>query len=548
MYIKVSLNEQGTVYCVVVPDGATAPTPAQVKAGQDGSGAPTTLKANGAANDSGISTLKITGLVYSTDYNAYCVAEDTAASLQAAVTERDVSTGARDTIFVSKTGNDTNDGSIETPVQTIAEGMNKAVGSITQVYVSAGDYAESVTVKDGVSLYGGFFATDWSDRSFETSTDRDAAAYKTFIQGNPTITYGVTFAGTSTLEGFTIASQRTTNSHGVSVSNDGTATIRYNTIFGGSGSNESNGIIVSGGAALMIVEHNTINGGASTVSSSSGIYIETAADQIITDNTINGGSGANASRGIIITYPLQSTSIIARNSIDGGSNATNSYGISIQHYADATSLGVSIQGNYINAGDGYNAFGIRCYGSADGRAIEPVISNNVIEVVDSTWAYGIYFQDVDGTPLVYNNTIVVKAVTEQAYGIYSRGNASQPTTADVRNNIFIGEGTKDFALIELDANALSSDIMNNDIFGCETIISSNGTPYGTIAGLNSLRAGISGNIDDDPVLSASPDRNLTASSPTAVTQGGLDLSSVFTIDKAGTVRTAPWSIGAYERD
>jgi hypothetical protein len=66
-----------------------------------------------------------------------------------------------------------------------------------------------------------------------------------------------------------------------------------------------------------------------------------------------------------------------------------------------------------------------------------------------------------------------------------------------------------------------------------------------------------GNVGNNPVLSASPDRNLTASSPGAVTAGGNNFSGVSLfpensssqkIDKAETTRTAPWSIGAYERD
>jgi hypothetical protein len=80
----------------------------------------------------------------------------------------------------------------------------------------------------------------------------------------------------------------------------------------------------------------------------------------------------------------------------------------------------------------------------------------------------------------------------------------------------------------------------------------------TINELNTFRPGSTGNIIVDPLLSASPEYDLTAASPTAVTQGGQDLSGVLSfpenisgdskIDKRGTARTAPWSMGAYERD
>jgi len=55
-------------------------------------------------------------------------------------------------------------------------------------------------------------------------------------------------------------------------------------------------------------------------------------------------------------------------------------------------------------------------------------------------------------------------------------------------------------------------------------------------------------LDDDIDTMGDNDWRLTASSPTEVTQGGLDLSAEFTTDKDGVTRTAPWSIGAYEQD
>jgi hypothetical protein len=58
----------------------------------------------------------------------------------------------------------------------------------------------------------------------------------------------------------------------------------------------------------------------------------------------------------------------------------------------------------------------------------------------------------------------------------------------------------------------------------------------------------SGNISVEPFLDSAQDYQLTENSPTSVTEGGLDLSSDFDTDKAGNLRTVPWSIGAYEYD
>jgi hypothetical protein len=47
---------------------------------------------------------------------------------------------------------------------------------------------------------------------------------------------------------------------------------------------------------------------------------------------------------------------------------------------------------------------------------------------------------------------------------------------------------------------------------------------------------------------ADADWDLNAASPASVKFGGLDLSIDFSMDKDGTQRTVPWSIGAYEQD
>ena len=44
------------------------------------------------------------------------------------------------------------------------------------------------------------------------------------------------------------------------------------------------------------------------------------------------------------------------------------------------------------------------------------------------------------------------------------------------------------------------------------------------------------------------DWHLNAASPASVKFGGIDLSVDFSMDKDGTLRTVPWSIGAYEQD
>jgi hypothetical protein len=66
--------------------------------------------------------------------------------------------------------------------------------------------------------------------------------------------------------------------------------------------------------------------------------------------------------------------------------------------------------------------------------------------------------------------------------------------------------------------------------------------------LTDMQVGDNINVDLGFGTQADADWHLNASSPAAVKFGGLDLSVDFSTDKDGIQRTAPWSIGAYEKD
>ena len=82
---KVNVNVVGNVYFVVLPGGATAPTSAQVKAGQNASGTPvvSTLAGTIACTSSATEySATVSGLSESTTYDVYFVAEDNVPTLQ----------------------------------------------------------------------------------------------------------------------------------------------------------------------------------------------------------------------------------------------------------------------------------------------------------------------------------------------------------------------------------------------------------------------------------------------------------------------------------
>lgn len=87
-----NINEAGTTYYVLALSGGTAPTPAQVKAAQDGTGA-AAFKSGSFANTANTdASATITGLTTGTAYTLYVVAQDAAGNLQTTVATVDATT------------------------------------------------------------------------------------------------------------------------------------------------------------------------------------------------------------------------------------------------------------------------------------------------------------------------------------------------------------------------------------------------------------------------------------------------------------------------
>lgn len=92
---KANLDSPGSAYFVVLPSGATAPTPAQVKAGQDANGTALPINLKGlipCATAATEITMTVSGLTGSTTYDVYFTAEGTVSNLQTTVTLRSVTT------------------------------------------------------------------------------------------------------------------------------------------------------------------------------------------------------------------------------------------------------------------------------------------------------------------------------------------------------------------------------------------------------------------------------------------------------------------------
>jgi hypothetical protein len=145
-----------------------------------------------------------------------------------------------DGIFVSESGSNANPGTMAFPVKTIGTGFTKAIaGGKHHLYVSAGNYAETVTVNatnQGISVHGGYLHfSNWL---------RDGT--RGVVTGPRTGTLrvnGVTTATTVEYLEFSSASASSgsASSHGVVVENSSGLTLRYLTARAGNGGNGSQG-------------------------------------------------------------------------------------------------------------------------------------------------------------------------------------------------------------------------------------------------------------------------------------------------------------------
>ncbi len=108
-------------------------------------------------------------------------------------------------IFVAKWGSDANPGTIDNPVRTLGAAFAKAETGGKDVYVATGIYTEPISLRAGISVYGGFSA------DFKIL---DPVAYETVILGQePTVmlpgavnAVGITTggAGTTVFSGFVV--------------------------------------------------------------------------------------------------------------------------------------------------------------------------------------------------------------------------------------------------------------------------------------------------------------------------------------------------------
>ncbi len=400
-------------------------------------------------------------------------------------------------VYVNDSGDDINNTGISTsPKATIQAGVDLAYSlGIPAVHVAEGLYQKSgpvVTLKEGVSLYGGYSDTDWNTRGpTDTSTikDTNVAAGGTFASPHHAVQAGSGITSATIVDGFTIAGA---------------------TVLSEPGDIYQAGLFITGAPTI---QNNVLDGGSGQALTFSGTVVVSGSSPIIQKNAIvTGKSGTNYG-----LYLSGSNATIRNNSIDGSSvNSNNACGILSTAGGSPLIYNNTIFGLYSNY-----TYGIRTNGGT------PEIYNNYIDAGEpGITAYGILFEN-GSAPSIINN-IIVDSSGSATYGIRELDNC-KPSAVSYN----------DFA-------SFSSP-------GGLYRVTAGGT-YTTISALESWSSGLpfrgiacSGNTDATPVFDIA--YRLVAGTPTTVSQGGVNLAGEgFTTDKDGIARTLPWSIGAYEYD
>jgi hypothetical protein len=209
----------------------------------------------------------------------------------------------------------------------------------------------------------------------------------------------------------------------------------------------------------------------------------------------------------------------------------------------STTAAVPVTANRILLATGTNTYGIR---TANAGAVR----NNVIESFGTTAGYGVSV--TAGAAPIQNNTIT--------FGDAAILLSANPGGALIENNILLGTSQSGaFCILVNATTARPTQVRHNDFYDCGSggVYSDAGTAYAFVCpshgGAISISCGGTSlttpaavnNYADNPVLTV--DYALQASSPASVRTGGNTLGAV-TDDIAGTPRTAPYSIGAYEYD
>ncbi|HEY3269267.1 MAG TPA: right-handed parallel beta-helix repeat-containing protein, partial [Armatimonadota bacterium] len=211
---------------------------------------------------------------------------------------------------VTKAGSATPDGQTWATAYGSVQAAVNAGANGDEVWVAAGKYVENITLKDGVSLYGGFAGTetarsqrDWTANesildgngagrvvtgsAIGSSTTLDGFTYQNGPKYIDSVTYGggMYVIGSATISNNIFRANSATLGGGLAVT--GSPTIRNN-VMSGNRAFSAGGVYVDGGeAGGALIEGNTITGNRADSSGGGGYFINC----VIRNNAFTGNIG-----------------------------------------------------------------------------------------------------------------------------------------------------------------------------------------------------------------------------------------------------------------
>ena len=288
-------------------------------------------------------------------------------------------------------------------------------------------------------------------------------------------------------------------------------------------SSGNTGIAVSNTSGAVTVADNTIQAIHSTVSSLTGIdFFTISGDIVVTGNRVQLGNGYNA--GTAKEYALYlnnvQNALVARNTLHASS-------------------GASTAGLAVNAAAGtVRVFNNLLYGGSGALSSAGIVTSTSL-----------------GTLKVYNNTIHGgTSPVSMGANLGTVGTAVE----FVNNLITVGGGATSSHCFKATLTNVITRAENNNLTGCLTAVYDNNTVLSpTVADFNTVYAYAANNLalpnnlvnqnglDGNILTSLDNDWRLSATSDVLLQTGGLTLLDL-SDDFAGSSRTAPWSLGAYE--
>lgn len=504
-----------------------------------------------------LTPLSLSGCVLLNDYGGFTIGDrdaggpdgraDASASETDASRESDagneVDCTSPGTIYVSEAGDDTNDGTIDAPLRSVAAAMAAARrdASIVNVHLSAGTYetvyeSESeIVLVDGVTLRGGYrddFCT-YDPRTYVTTiAERFTGGGHIDPMESPIVAIrGDDLPNGVVLEGLRVSIGNETDDNHVGIRLRNTSAVLRDVVVAGGDGRSVTGIYIAGAAALTM-ERVTV-ALDDTSHESTGVHLvdvhKASLREMIVERTRS--EGLLSTFGILAEYNSAADGYeleISRSRIHGGRGETSTRAIKIAHAEPtSTAVTVNIVNNLIHGGE-----------------------------LASTTA-GIELTVNPRNVSIYNNTIFTGEGENFAYGITYQYSYTAP---DIRNNIIFSTGHNQFCIYQW-GGAWSGDgtMSNNLFFDCPLFLFYDGGPsqISDIAALNMLRNSTANQkADSVPLVSltgpdlltgtmANNDWSFAEGAPCTYTDGAFPAEEI-TVDYFGNPRDATPSIGAIE--